>query len=337
MAARGRPRHSLEWVRLATIVVAALAALLASSPGRELELSWDAPSQCPQQAAVREAIDSNLGREAFDAALSSVLARGTITADADQWRLDIEVSWPAGRVQRTVVSRECAELADAAGLIVAVALDLLRVENAGEPLPSLIRPSQAPQANEEERPVLAARREPAPNERVRSVAIDARLGGVLEIGSLALVRGGFAIGLGFVGARWRVDIVGHYLAPRAVRRFATAPDAGVAVQQSGGGVRACLLARVGPVELPSCVGVEAGVAAARGIGLDDPQGAVLPWAAVVVGQELTWVSRHRIGVFVGVDAMLHVVRPRFRVMDLGVAASTGWVGARVSAGPLVRF
>jgi hypothetical protein len=44
-----------------------------------------------------------------------------------------------------------------------------------------------------------------------------------------------------------------------------------------------------------------------------------------------------VGVFVGADAMLHVVRPRFRVIDLGVAATTSWVGARFVAGPLVRF
>ena len=287
---------------------------------------------------MREAIDSNLGQAAFDSALGSVVARGTITADGDAWRLEVEVSWPSGRVERRVVSRECAELADAAGLIVAVALDVLRVEkNAAETPTSLIRPSHAPQADEEERPVLAARAKPAPEARARSVSIEPRLGGVLEIGSLALVRGGVAIGLGIVGARWRVDIAGQYWAPRAVRRFAAAPDAGVSVQQGGGGVRACLLPRVGPVELPACVGFEVGVASAGGIGLDDPQRAVLPWAAVVVGQELTWVSRRRVGVFVGADAMLHVVRPRFRVMDLGVAASTGWVGARFVTGPLVRF
>lgn len=323
---------------MAAVVIAALAAVLARSPGTELELSWDAPSQCPQGQAVRAAIDSNLGQETFASAPSSVVARGTITAEGGQWRLDVEVSWPSGRVRRSVVSRVCAELADAAGLIVAVVLDLLRGLERQEPPPSPIRPDLAPQVDEEERPQLSARRLPtAPTARERRVAIEPRVGGVLEIGSLDVVRGGVAAGVGFVGSLWRVDIVGHYWAPRAVRRFAGAPDAGVSVQQGGAGARACLRPRVGPVELPTCVGFEAGVSRARGIGLDDPQRSLLPWAAVVVGQELTWVSRRRVGVFIGADAMLHVVRPRFRVSDMGTAARTGWVGARLVAGAVVRM
>src|SRR5688572_25711564 len=65
------PRRRTRLVWLAA-VVAVLAAVLAGSPGTELELQWDAPPECPQEQAVREAIDSNLGQEAFSSALSSV-------------------------------------------------------------------------------------------------------------------------------------------------------------------------------------------------------------------------------------------------------------------------
>lgn len=321
---------------MAAVVIAALAAALARSPGTELELQWDAPPSCPQASAVRAAIDSNLGQETFASPPSSVVARGTITAQGEAWRLDVEVSWPAGRVQRSVASGECSELADAAGLIVAVALDLLR-EMQNEELPPM-RPEVATQVDENERPQLSARPgHAAPPARGRKIAIEPRIGGVLEIGSLERVRGGASAGVGLVGKLWRVDIVGHYWAPRSVRPFAATPGAGVSVQQGGAGARACLRPRVGPVELPTCLGAEAGVARARGIGLDDPKRSSLPWAAVVVGQELTWVSRRSVGIFFGADAMIHAVRPQFRVSDVGTAARTGRVGARFVAGAVVRL
>lgn len=323
---------------MAAYVAAVLAAVLAPSPGTELELQWAAPPQCPQAPTVRAAIDANLGQATFDAALSSIVARGTITPDGGAWQLDVEVSLPSGRVERSVVGRDCEDLASAAGLMIAVALDPLRVvDTVGEPPPSLIRPDAVPQADEEERPELSPRRQPLVPKGRERLLIEPRVGGVLEIGSLGLVRGGVAAGVGFVGPRWRVDIVAQWWAPRPVRPFGAALDAGVSVQQVGGGARACVRSRVGPVELPTCLGFEAGVAVAGGIGLDEPRNAALPWAAAVVGQELTWVSRRRVGVFVGADAMLHVVRPRFRVADLGIAARTGWVGVRFVVGPLVRM
>lgn len=313
-------------------VVLALAAVLAHSPGTELELQWDAPPQCPQDDRVRAAIDSNLGPERFESPATPVV-RGTIAAEGDAWRLDVQVSWPSGRLERSVVNRDCAALADAAGLIVAVALDLLRTVRSEPTLPPT-----TPQVDEAERPDLSARRQPEPSlRRRRPPRFEARVGGVLEIGSLHVVRGGVAAGVGLVGDLWRVDLVGQYWAPRTVRRIAGAPEAGVSVQQGGAGVRACLRPRVGQVELPTCVGFEAGVARARGIGLGDGRRSFLPWAAAIVGQELTWVSRSRIGVFVGADAMFHVVRPRFRVSDAGTAATTAWVGARFVAGPVLRL
>lgn len=324
---------------MTAVIAAVLAALLAPSPGTELELQWDAPPACPQEPEVREAIDANLGEGIFDAAAGSIAAHGTITADGEAWRLDVVVTLPSGRFERAVTSRECAGLAAAAGLVIAVALDPLRVvHTAAEPPSVPTRPDAVPQADEVERPALELHPQPPPSKpRTRKPAIEPRVGGVLELGSLGVLRGGIAAGVGFVGPRYRIDVVGHYLAPRDVRRFGPAPNAGVSVQQGGVGARACVRSRLGPVELPTCLGFEAGVAAARGTGLDAPRDTALPWAAAVLGQELTWVSRRRVGVFVGADALLFVVRPRFRVSDLGIAARTGWVGVRFVAGPVVRI
>ena len=75
----------------------------------------------------------------------------------------------------------------------------------------------------------------------------------------------------------------------------------------------------------------------RGIGLARVNASSAPWAAVVLGPELSWISRHRVGLWVAVDAMVHVVRPRWIVRDLGIGARTGPVGVRVVVGPSVRL
>ena len=75
----------------------------------------------------------------------------------------------------------------------------------------------------------------------------------------------------------------------------------------------------------------------RGIGLARAHASGAPWAAVVLGQELSWISKRRVGAWVAADAMVHVVRPQWIVRDLGSGAQTGPVGVRLVAGPCVRL
>jgi hypothetical protein len=305
-------------------------------------LQWSAPPECPTAENVREAIDRNLSRAEFGPALSSVVVEGSIADEPDGWRLHVSVALPSGSVERDVTSSDCTELAAAAGLIIAVALDPLRVVDTVEERvaraavvarPTPIEPPREP----EERPPNLIATEPPAAPPVRVIDIDLRAAAVAEFGSLSVLRGGVGIGVGVVGPRYRVDLAAQYWAPRGVRPFAAEPDAGVAVQQAGLGLRGCLTPRFGPVELSSCLGFEAGASWGRGIGIGRTRTTALPWAAAVLGPELSWTSRRRVGVFAGADAMLWVVRPRFHVQDLGIAAQTQWVGVRVIAGPSFRL
>ncbi|MBL4686292.1 MAG: hypothetical protein JKY37_16985 [Nannocystaceae bacterium] len=133
------------------------------------------------------------------------------------------------------------------------------------------------------------------------------------------------------------DVAGQYWGPRRVLPFEQARTAGVVVQQGGIAAKVCVIPTNGALEVASCLGADAGVARAGGVGLDVSRVTNAPWVAMSIGQELTWVSRRRVGVWVAADAMVHIVRPQWRVRDLGIAAKTGPVGFRLVVGPTLRL
>lgn len=311
-------------------------------------MEWTAPAQCPTDTVVRAAVDRSLAREELGPGLDEVVVAGSIVEDPQGWRLEVVVTLPQGHVERALVADDCRELGDAAGLIVAVALDPLRVvetiedtrRDTGpgvESVPIPVAPAVEQQHEAERAPKVEPLPPPPPPSPPPRPAVDLRLGGLVEIGSLTAVRGGVGAGVGLAGRGWRADFVAQYWGPRSVRSFASAPGAGVSVQHTAAALRGCVAPRAGPVELPSCAGFEAGATFGRGIGLDAPQSFALPWVAVTLGQELAWTSRRRIGLWIGVDAMLHLVRPQLRVRDLGLTAQVRRVGVRIIGGPTVRL
>ncbi len=334
------------------LVASALAVALAGPPsaGEDLPLQWTAPSDCPQRDAVRHQIGEHLAREDFGDALSQVRVAGTLTGEGDTWTLTVAVTLPDGDVRRQVQGSSCQELTQAAGLIIAVALDPLRAaaqaRRAAEPAPQPqpqpqpvvertaperpSAPTPEPHAPPQAEPFAAS--SPAPRR-----AIDLRVGPLLELGTLDTIRAGAYVSAGLVWTHVRVDLGAAWVAPRRRRPFAAEPDAGVRVQQAGGLVRACFVPGRDAVVIATCAGVEAGFMRGRGIGLTTAQTSAAPSVATTLGPELTWISRRRIGLWAAADAMFHLVRPRWSVPELGVAAQTRTVGFRVVVGPTLRL
>ncbi|MBL4689628.1 MAG: hypothetical protein JKY37_33885, partial [Nannocystaceae bacterium] len=187
----------------------ALAAIGEPSVGEGIGLEWTAPSSCPQESEVREAIDLNLARDVFSEQLATVEVHGAIEETNGGWVLRVRTELPSGRVERAVESVECAELAAAAGLIIAVALDPLRVVET-------VTANVAPATADEPPPTLEPRPRPqaeAPT-RERHWSFDLRLGLLGEIGSLTVPRAGVWAGAGVKTKRVRFDVAGQYWGPR---------------------------------------------------------------------------------------------------------------------------
>lgn len=318
-------------------------ALALAGPSEPLELTWTAPAGCPQREAVQTAIANNLAREDFGNALDAVEMRGEIAQAPEGWSLRVSVRLPDGSVDRELTAGTCDELAAAAGLIIAVALDPLRVQRVRPPPQPEPIPTGPPKAwaNPPRPPTPAVEADvepdPPPKPEIPARALDLRLAAMLDVGSLPVLRGGGQAGVGVVGRWFRADASVLYWAPRAVRPFAAAPDAGARVQQAGLGARACLKPELGAFEASSCGGLEGGMSWSRGIGLDSPETTALPWLTGTAGLEVAWVSRAAVGLFAGADAQFHLVRPRVNVDGLGETLKLAPAGARALVGMLVRL
>lgn len=318
-------------------------ALALAGPSEPLEVTWTAPADCPQGDAVQSAIASNLAREDFGNTLDAVEVRGEIARAPEGWRLNVSVRLPDGAVDRELMAGTCDELAAAAGLIIAVALDPLRVQQVRPPPQSEPIPTGPPKAwaNPPRPPTPPAEvevePEPPPEPETPPGAFDLRLAAMLDVGSLSVLRGGGQAGFGVVGRWFRADASVLYWAPRAVRPFETAPDAGARLQQAGLGARGCLKPKLGAVEASSCGGLEGGMSWSRGVGLDSPETTALPWLTATAGLEVAWVSQAAVGVFAGVDAQFHLVRPRVEISGLGETLKVAPAGARALVGLLVRL
>lgn len=316
-----------------------LALSLAEPTG--LAVQWEAPSECPDVAVVRAAVEDNLAREAFGEALDAVRVEGTVVRSDDGWSLRIIVAMPQGSVERTLEAQTCEDLASAAGLIIAVALDPLRVQQARDepeptpppPIESLMPAAPTRVETAEEHPLQPEPSvEPAPT-RPRS-AVDLRVGAFGELGTLSVARGGVAAMAGWSRGWVRVDAGATFAAPRLV---SSAEGVGVQLQQAALEGRGCIRPQLGAFEPSTCLGVAGGVVWGRGRAIETPQTTTLPWMAVVAGLDLAWVPTERVGGYVGVDGLAHVLRPQVRVDGAGTIVQTGAVGVRALAGLVVRW
>ena len=92
-----------------------------------LQLTWEAPAQCPTKAEIDARIVQLLSPEILERA-PPLTVRAHVEALADsEWVLELEIKTVAGLRSRTVESPDCTSLADLTALVVALAVDPLAV------------------------------------------------------------------------------------------------------------------------------------------------------------------------------------------------------------------
>jgi hypothetical protein len=310
--------------------------------GGRLALEWSAPDGCPDEHEIRSAIDRYLGRDDFDGALDDVRISGSAAlTPRGTWQLTTAVTLPGAVVDRAVEANQCADLANAAGLMIAVALDPLRVSQQVVPVqelesvPPALTVEEVAQVEEESKGEAATS---TPSmDRVRAFSLELRAGAAGEIGTTPKLRGGTWLAFAIVLQHVRVEVSGQWWFPRAIRPFPESPGAGASIQMGGAAVRTCYVPRVRRLELPACLAFEGGLLRARGIGLDEARVSRRPWLAFVAGQELVFMAWRGFGVWLALDAVVNLMRPRFFVEDLGPVLTPGIVSFRFMGGPAVRF
>jgi hypothetical protein len=336
----------------------------ASAAPVDVALAWSAPARCPTARAVQQRLARALADSAADP--RGLRARATVT-DGEHGVLTLVLELdrddgPVGR--RTMQASDCDELATAAVLIVALAVDPnATVEEPPaepgpaappvpgpppddgppappEPAPPPAEPTPVPAATPVpvvREPDATARDRPAPPPTVHA---GLRVGAGVSWSVLTLASPVITAAATTWGRAFRVELGASYWTPVEVR--AADGPAGGRLQQWTVDMRGCGLLRPGPLELPLCGGLDVGAVHGKGVGVTDPRRVASLRLAFTAGAALVWRPvrwNERVGPFLGAELAVGLVRARFRATPAapGLVYHTPPVGGRVAAGIEVRF
>jgi hypothetical protein len=338
------------------LVLAARPAQARTPVADAIELHWDAPTACPGADRVREHARRRMGA----ADTSAVVARGTVRSiDASTWILELTLEGEAGDEHREIRAASCEALAEAAGLLIAVAADPSRAPEgpafapesapaepaSTEPAPTkptpphLTPPPPTPPEPAPPQPVVTPDPVPtAPSPRRRSIdgAIRAELGGqflrVLPLPNDATFGGALALRLPSA----RVELRGRYALAQRVAD-ATQRDAGGTIDLWTLGAAGCYAPRWRRLEFPICAGVELGAMRGRSFGVTDDGSARTLFVALPIDANLVWAPIPRVGLLAGTGVSATLRRPSFHLRGLDPLFVAGPVALRLVVGVEVRF
>ena len=334
------------------------ATLVGGAPPREADvavdppLSWDAPAQCPTVDEVRDAVQTHLGvdLDALEIGEWSVVGKVQEAASGG-WSLALSIETAQGTTMRNLHEpNDCAALADAAALLVAMALDPhafapIIDATTGGTTPAVA--TQPPPPNPTPTEPTPPSPEPAPPEpppTVTPTPVDdppAPLSFIvgpstgLDWGTLHAVSP-----IGRIGAFWQLPRLRVGLAAT----FGGSPGFEVPVVTQQISVWMWTVgAEVGPVftrgafEFPILAGLEAGQLLISPRELLQPPRQQRPWAGLVLAPGAAWVPRPWIAVAARVATTVAFTRPRFAIEGVGSLHEAARVGIRATLGLEFRF
>lgn len=311
-ALAGSVTRRIDFVLLFAIgSLASTPAATAQAPGR-FELQWNAPAACPDRDSARAAIDSALGaRGAVEHA--AVVVRVTVAEIApERWTADIWMYGAAGSGERSVEATSCEQVAEAATLIVALAIAMTPdVEDSATPSePTAIPPERTPYVQ---------------------FTAGLRISG--DVGSLPRADLGLAIVLGLQSRLWRVDAALTGWLPRDAYDGPAAASGGRFTLLSGG-LRGCVdllqADHPGAFSLGPCANVEAGATIGQGFGLSVHRTQSVFWGAGLLGLALRYRVASPLWLELLTEAGLPWHRAAWQVDDVGTVFRPSAVVGRAS-------
>lgn len=315
-----------------------LAALALLAEG--VTMDWRAPPECPGRDVVLAGLAGLVG----ETSAAPLDVSATTRRVGDRYELMLRIRTGAGSLRRRLVTDDCATLAEATALLVAIVLDPLEVTEVvttpaasptsrapaedvpwAAPVPEAPTPAPAPPPAPTPRPAPA----PPPEGLQPLVRVD--LG--IDAGATQGVSYDLGGALGLLRRRLRVEVVGLYMLPRPLV---------LGEQQVGRiarwslGARACGRVRQRRLELPLCVGVEGGQYLAVGAGITVmAREARPPWFALLAGLGLIWSPHPRVGLGGRAELVVAPFRAQFSVGG-ELVHSAQPLGVRVGLGVEVR-
>jgi hypothetical protein len=274
--------------------------------GDEPPLKWTVPEGCPTRPVVLEGLAQllDVDRTSWD---RFETVQGRISRREEAFELELEFTLGQRVEQRTFRTRDCADLAHAAAVTLALVLDpAWDWEAEAAPATDAARPGAAP-----------SKVDSGPGEVVSAPASNAEVG--FEIGPEGVIDtstlGRSAFGLGLI-ARARATLFGTrssaelFAAWLPGQRIDVRPTESVTLGLASAGLRACNWPTVG---LGLCAEIEAGRLSARGVGESAGREAFDAWVAP--GGSIVFESRLIPGLLLDsrIGLLAPLARPRYFV------------------------
>jgi hypothetical protein len=265
---------------------------------RGASVEWVAPRECADSAALRGEVERLLGRALDTAVERPVQARGRVSHADERWHLELDLTQDGLSRRRVLEGESCRALLEAAGVVIALAIDpalvqsapLDAVRSASPSEPAGSRPNSATTvaAPESEQPpprptpqptsVVSAPRVPEPM-RSTSPALRPSLGVLAALDGWALPRvaGGLEVRGAVTLGHWQVGLLASLLSSPSV----TIREGATARFWSGGAqLSTAYLARTEPWTVAPFVALGADRIWGSTVGLtDDGSGQSTWWTA----------------------------------------------------------
>lgn len=166
----------------------------------ELALEWQAPLGCPDSTWAQTRIADHLGR-AIAQSPSPLSVRVEIIAQEAGFRLALNMGEASTRSERVIDDARCEDLAEAATLMIALAVD----ESAQASAPA-VPPAATPKPATDNERIPALQNKPQANTQTRDRGLRIQLAGMIDAGFLPKLGLGPALLLGL--QRRRVGVYG---------------------------------------------------------------------------------------------------------------------------------
>jgi hypothetical protein len=304
------------------------AAIAGEPPAASVDVTWSAPPECPTEPAVRASVLGLLGRSQPPAGAPPIPVRMTASRSAQgTWSVRIEIEHPGSAAphERHLDGDTCAEVADAAAVVTALAI---------APSLATLPPEKAPAAP-------ATPKDPPPDRaaapsRSPKLRPGLRVLGGADFASLPSPAPGAVIGAVLLLGDNRFEILAAGWFPMRATSAARS-TAGGNIGLLTGGARYCRTFLQLPVELAGCAGFEAGALIGGGFGVQQPATSTSPWFAPGLGLLGLYPISPAFALALGVDGLVPVARGAFALDGLGEVYRAPSISGRALGGVELRF
>lgn len=302
------------------------------SAANAADLRWDSPPNCQRSDTVSEQVEALIHRPLDE--VEALEIRVAIRQDGDAWTLDLvtRTAPTSATRKRTVTGRSCAEISDAAAVLVAMAIQ----DAAREPSAEDSNPGSETQTSEETTTPIAESppalptppHTPAPARRAPLVSSLLAAGVIGDSAALPGGSLGFAVDAGLRYGALRAEFEGTALAPRT-RELAAGQSAEFSF--FAGALLGCVEGKLRPVLAFGCGGFELGRLSGEGRGVINPRVGSATWQAARFDLGLAFPSSGSLRFHSRVGVVAALARPSFQ-LDQKDAYRTGAMGGRVWVG-----